>query len=143
MKTSLIALGTVLSLTAPAYAEGADPAEGSADSTILVVGQQDTPITVVPRGLSVSLGQEEFDAVNALNVEDLMKYAPKRLARGLLAGHRVESDRFTQRTVLGVRPHRPFRGHALAEALRHARRRNDHRKRQVSGRFSEEDNVRP
>lgn len=76
MKTSLIALGTVLSLTAPAYAEGADPAEGSADSTILVVGQQDTPITVVPRGLSVSLGQEEFDAVNALNVEDLMKYAP-------------------------------------------------------------------
>lgn len=86
MKTSLIALGTVLGLTAPAYAEGADPAEGSADSTILVVGQQDTPITVVPRGLSVSLGQEEFDAVNALNVEDLMKYAPNFFVRKRFAG---------------------------------------------------------
>lgn len=86
MKTSLIALGTALSLTTPAFAEDADMAEDTMDSTILVVGQQDAPITVVPRGLSVSLGQEQFDAVNALNVEDLMKYAPNFFVRKRFAG---------------------------------------------------------
>lgn len=86
MKTSLIALGTALSLTAPAFAEDADTAEDTMDSPILVVGQQDAPITVVPRGLSVSLGQEQFDAVNALNVEDLMKYAPNFFVRKRFAG---------------------------------------------------------
>jgi iron complex outermembrane recepter protein len=47
----------------------------------VVVGQTDAPITVVPRGLSVSLGEEQFDAVNAINVEDLMKYAPNFFIR--------------------------------------------------------------
>ena len=48
---------------------------------VLVVGQREAPITVVPRGLSVSLGEEQFDAINALNVEDLMKYAPNFFVR--------------------------------------------------------------
>jgi len=55
-----------------------------ANSTIeemIVVGQKDIPITVVPRGLAVSLGQEHFDATTASNVEDLMKYAPNFFVR--------------------------------------------------------------
>ena len=86
MKTSLIALGIALSLAAPAHAEAADASVSDADSTILVVGQTDAPITVVPRGLSVSLGQQEFEAINALNVEDLMKYAPNFFVRKRFAG---------------------------------------------------------
>ena len=54
--------------------------------TIIVVGQRDTPITVVPRGLSVSLGKADFEAVNAINVEDLMKYAPNFFVRKRFAG---------------------------------------------------------
>jgi len=48
---------------------------------IIVVGRADQPITIAPRGLSVSLGQTEFDAINAVNVEDLMKYAPNFFVR--------------------------------------------------------------
>jgi len=54
--------------------------------TIIVVGQRDTPITVVPRGLSVSLGKADFEAINAINVEDLMKYAPNFFVRKRFAG---------------------------------------------------------
>lgn len=43
-------------------------------------------MTVVPRGLSVSLGAEQFEAINALNVEDLMKYAPNFFVRKRFAG---------------------------------------------------------
>jgi len=57
-----------------------------ANDSILVVGQHDAPITVVPRGLSVSLGEQEFDAINAINVEDLMKYAPNFYVRKRFAG---------------------------------------------------------
>lgn len=48
---------------------------------MIVVGQKDAPITVVPRGLAVSLGEEHFAATNATNVEDLMKYAPNFFVR--------------------------------------------------------------
>ncbi len=53
---------------------------------IIVVGQKDAPVTVVPRGLSVSLDRENFEAVNAVNVEDLMKYAPNFFVRKRFAG---------------------------------------------------------
>ena len=53
---------------------------------VIVVGQGDQPITVQPRGLSVSLGETEFRAVNAINVEDLMKYAPNFFVRKRFAG---------------------------------------------------------
>ena len=87
IKSSMIALAAALSSTTAFAEEAASSADAAADaSTILVVGQKDTPITVVPRGLSVSLGQEEFDAVNALNVEDLMKYAPNFFVRKRFAG---------------------------------------------------------
>ena len=43
-------------------------------------------MTVVARGLSVSLGAEQFEAINALNVEDLMKYAPNFFVRKRFAG---------------------------------------------------------
>lgn len=56
------------------------------DNTILVVGQKVAAITVEPRGLSVSLGKEEFEAVNAVNVEDLMKYTPNFFVRKRFAG---------------------------------------------------------
>jgi iron complex outermembrane receptor protein len=48
---------------------------------MIVVGQKEAPITVAPRGLAVSLGQEHFDSTNATNVEDLMKYAPNFFVR--------------------------------------------------------------
>lgn len=64
----------------------ADEADASAVSELIVVGQGDRPITVEPRGLSVSLGQTEFEAINAVNVEDLMKYAPDFFVRKRYAG---------------------------------------------------------
>ena len=54
--------------------------------TILVVGQRDRPIEIEPRGLAVSLGDEQFKAVNAFNVEDLIKYAPNFFVRKRFAG---------------------------------------------------------
>ncbi|HEX5008004.1 MAG TPA: TonB-dependent receptor [Hyphomonadaceae bacterium] len=61
---------------------GAAPeAEEQRRDVVIVVGQSDAPTTVVPRGLAVSLGEEQFDAINAVNVEDLMKYAPNFFIR--------------------------------------------------------------
>lgn len=84
-RTALRASACLAALLAanPALAEEAD-AEKPAE--ILVIGQKDAPITVVPRGLSVSLDQENFEAINALNVEDLMKYAPNFFVRKRFAG---------------------------------------------------------
>jgi len=56
------------------------PAEAPLEE-IIVVGQRDAPISIEPRGLSVSLGEAQFAAVNAVNVEDLMKYAPNFFVR--------------------------------------------------------------
>jgi iron complex outermembrane receptor protein len=56
------------------------------EQTVIVVGQQDAPISIAPRGLSVSLGDEQFAGVNAQNVEDLMKYAPDFFVRKRYAG---------------------------------------------------------
>lgn len=53
---------------------------------ILVVGQRERPIEIEPRGLAVSLGDEQFKAVNAFNVEDLIKYAPNFFVRKRFAG---------------------------------------------------------
>jgi iron complex outermembrane receptor protein len=87
---SASSLTLALSLATPAYAQTAEgpavpaiPANAAEPTreTVLVVGQSDAPITVVPRGLSVSLGEDQFDAVNAVNVEDLMKYAPNFFIR--------------------------------------------------------------
>ncbi len=66
---------------APAYAE-----EEQAIENILVIGQRDRPISIEPRGLSVSLGEEQFRAVNAFNVEDLIKYAPDFFVRTRFIG---------------------------------------------------------
>lgn len=52
-----------------------------AEADIIVVGQQDHPIEIAPRGLSVSLGEKQFEGVNAFNTEDLMKYAPNFFVR--------------------------------------------------------------
>jgi len=53
---------------------------------VIIIGQKKTPISVKPRGLSVSLGREEFEKANALNVEDLMKYTPNFFVRKRFAG---------------------------------------------------------
>ena len=57
-----------------------------ADEAILVVGQRDRPISIAPRGLSVSLGEAQTSAVNAANVEDLVKYAPNVFVRSRFFG---------------------------------------------------------
>jgi iron complex outermembrane recepter protein len=54
--------------------------------TVIVVGQKKTPMSVVARGLAVSLNKADFEAVNAINVEDLMKYAPNFYVRKRFAG---------------------------------------------------------
>lgn len=92
MRISCFALAAALVATpaladrAPATAAGPSRADEAVDGTILVVGQKDATITVVPRGLSVSLGKQEFDAINAVNVEDLMKYTPNFYVRKRFAG---------------------------------------------------------
>lgn len=78
-----IAIAVLAHATSAQAAEGADAASVS---ELIVVGQGDRPITVQPRGLSVSLGQTEFEAINAINVEDLMKYAPNFFVRKRFAG---------------------------------------------------------
>jgi len=50
----------------------ASPIPSASRDTVIIVGQSDEPITVVPLGLSVSVGEGRFEAVNAVNVEDLM-----------------------------------------------------------------------
>ncbi len=85
MSISRLAVAAVVASYAitPAHAEEAAEAEGE---TILVVGQRDTAIEIAPRGLSVSLGDEQMQAVNAINTEDLMKYAPNFFVRKRYAG---------------------------------------------------------
>ena len=48
---------------------------------MLVIGQKEAPISIEPRGLAVSLGEDQFAATNAINLEDLMKYAPNFFVR--------------------------------------------------------------
>lgn len=81
---ALVAAAALFALPATAHAAEAEVATDV--SELLVVGQGDRPITVQPRGLSVSLGQTEFEAINAINVEDLMKYAPNFFVRKRFAG---------------------------------------------------------
>ncbi len=85
MRTSAIALAVALAAATPALADEADTAD-STDNSILVVGQRDKPIEIAPRGLAVSLGDEQMAAVNAFNTEDLMKYAPNFFVRKRYAG---------------------------------------------------------
>lgn len=74
----VVAALLALPLAVPAHAEEA--------ATILVIGQHDAPISIEPRGLSVSLGEMQFKGVNAFNVEDLMKYAPNFFVRKRFTG---------------------------------------------------------
>jgi iron complex outermembrane receptor protein len=85
MSRFLLALGAapLALLPAAANAEEADTAPGD---SILVVGQRNAPISLDARGLSVSLGDDQFAGVNARNVEDLMKYAPDFFVRTRYAG---------------------------------------------------------
>jgi iron complex outermembrane recepter protein len=64
----------------------AEEAKADDSNAIIVIGQRDAPIEIEPRGLAVSLGEEQFKAVNAFNVEDLMKYAPDFFVRKRYSG---------------------------------------------------------
>ncbi|WP_240949930.1 TonB-dependent receptor [Novosphingobium sp. ERN07] len=93
MKTSFIALAACLAATMPAttmpaWAAETPAADDAADAApaIIVVGQTNAPIEIEPRGLAVSLGDEQFAAINAMNTEDLMKYAPNFFVRKRYAG---------------------------------------------------------
>jgi len=80
--------GASMLFSTPVFAEDAAAAD-SADtdgSTIIVVGQREAPIEIQPRGLAVSLGDEQFAAINAFNTEDLMKYAPNFFVRKRFSG---------------------------------------------------------
>lgn len=86
MKISLFALAlATAAIATPAFAEDAADADNPAD-TILVIGQTEKAISIAPRGLSVSLGDEQFAGINAQNTEDLMKYAPDFFVRKRFAG---------------------------------------------------------
>jgi iron complex outermembrane receptor protein len=86
----LLALGAAPLALFPVFAladdEAAAPLANTADNTILVIGQTDKAISLEARGLSVSLGADQFAGVNARNVEDLMKYAPDFFVRTRYAG---------------------------------------------------------
>lgn len=75
----------VVSLSAQA-AMADEIADDRDDRLIIVVGQREAPIEIEPRGLAISLGAEQLQAVNAFNVEDLMKYAPNFFVRKRYAG---------------------------------------------------------
>jgi len=83
--TALFIALTTCSSVLPFIAH-AEADTGDTPKEVIVVGQKKVPITVVPRGLSVSLGHEQFDAINAVNVEDLMKYAPNFFVRKRFVG---------------------------------------------------------
>lgn len=85
---SAIALTMCVAQGARAYAAGEfTPAPGPIEAeTLLVVGQREHAMTITPRGLSVSLGEDEFKGVNAFNVEDLGKYAPNFFVRKRFIG---------------------------------------------------------
>lgn len=74
------ACALAIATASPAFADDKESDE------ILVVGQKDAPIEIDPRGLAVSLGDEQFAAVNAFNTEDLMKYAPNFFVRKRFTG---------------------------------------------------------
>ena len=84
MKIFPIALVCAAAWASPALAN--DPAGDSTPPSILVVGQNDKPIEIQPRGLAVSLGARQLEAVNAFNTEDLIKYAPDFFVRKRYAG---------------------------------------------------------
>jgi iron complex outermembrane receptor protein len=87
MKISMIALAAALMCATPALADDAgDAGNDKPANTILVVGQRDHPIEIEQRGLAVSLGDEQFKAINAFNTEDLMKYAPDFFVRKRYSG---------------------------------------------------------
>ena len=85
-KVTLLGGAVVIALWTPAFAEEAGADAVAENDTILVVGKRDAPIEIEPRGLAVSLGEEQFAAVNAFSVEDLMKYAPNFFVRKRFAG---------------------------------------------------------
>lgn len=78
-----LAVLLALPLAVPAHAKEAALDDAG---TILVIGQHDSPISIEPRGLSVSLGEAQFQGINAFNVEDLMKYAPNFFVRKRFIG---------------------------------------------------------
>lgn len=84
MKISLTALAATLAFSAPAFAEAG--IDDTTEAPIIVVGQKDAAIEIEPRGLAVSLGDEQFAGVNAANTEDLIKYAPNFFVRKRYAG---------------------------------------------------------
>lgn len=85
-RLSHLASVALVALSTPAWAEDAEADAAAENNTILVVGQRDAPIEIEPHGLAVSLGEEQFAAVNAFNVEDLIKYAPNFFVRKRFTG---------------------------------------------------------
>jgi iron complex outermembrane receptor protein len=82
---SFLIATTVAAGFAPCVEAAPEPS-AEPNQEVLVVGQRERPITIEARGLSVSLGEVQFEAINALNVEDLMKYAPNFYVRKRYVG---------------------------------------------------------
>ncbi|MEO8723938.1 MAG: TonB-dependent receptor, partial [Sphingobium sp.] len=80
-------IASAFTFAGSAYAETPAPANCDSDAnTIFVIGQKNAPISIEPRGLSVSLGEAQFAGVNAINAEDLIKYAPDFFVRSRYIG---------------------------------------------------------
>lgn len=89
MTTSHRAIAATLAVAASAAGSQAFAEEKPVDEThaeIMVLGQREAVMAIPARGLAVSLGREQLDAVNASNTEDLIKYAPNFFVRKRYAG---------------------------------------------------------
>jgi iron complex outermembrane receptor protein len=90
--SAIVACSLLLSVAGSAVAAdeelraGEQLAQSKPADEVFVVGQRDSPIEIVPRGLAVSLGDEQFQGINAFNTEDLMKYAPNFFVRKRYSG---------------------------------------------------------
>ena len=80
MRTSLSALGLALSLAAPALAEEAAP-DAASDITVTARIEDRDLQTLKTPALGVGIGGEQIAAINAINAEDVVRYAPGLIIR--------------------------------------------------------------
>lgn len=80
MRNSLTSLGLALSLATPALAEEA-AVEAPSDIVVTASLEDREPQTLKTASLGIAIGEEQIAAVNAVNAEDVMRYAPGLVVR--------------------------------------------------------------
>lgn len=82
MRTSLIALGLALSLATPALADEAAEAAAAPSDIVVTASLEDREVqTLKTPALGVGIGAEQIAAINAVNAEDVVRYAPGLIVR--------------------------------------------------------------